>query len=265
MKIIVSHDVDHLYNTDHLKDLYFPKLLIRSSFDLIKKTITRKEFVLRFSTPFKKRINRIHELVQFDKENNVKSTFFFGMANGFNLSYSQKKALPMINYVINEGFDVGVHGIEANNIEGIKKEFDDFRRLTAVNVLGIRLHYVRFNDDTLEKLNKVGYKFDTSEFDKTLGYTIKKHYKDGIWEFPLCLMDSYLPYDINQAKKKSLEVIDRAETLNLEYFTILFHDIYFSEAYSVYFDWYKWIIKELKNKGYEFISYSSAVDSLEKM
>ena len=37
MKIIVSHDVDHLYGSDHYKDLIYPKLWLRETLSLLKK------------------------------------------------------------------------------------------------------------------------------------------------------------------------------------------------------------------------------------
>ena len=54
MKIIVSHDVDHLYGKDHwFRDMIYPKLWVRSLIWLIKRKITFKEFFLRCISCFK--------------------------------------------------------------------------------------------------------------------------------------------------------------------------------------------------------------------
>lgn len=39
MKVIISHDVDHLFRDDHYRDLIYPKLWVRSSLELIKESI----------------------------------------------------------------------------------------------------------------------------------------------------------------------------------------------------------------------------------
>jgi hypothetical protein len=263
MKIIISHDVDHLYNTDHFKDLIFPKLWIRSSLELIGGELSTQEWFLRLRSTFKNKMNRIDELMHFDIEHGVPSTFFFGMANGLGMSYSKAKALPWIQHVRRQGFDVGVHGIAYQNIELIQKEYDDFADLMNMESFGIRMHYVRFDDSTFYKLSRVGYIFDTSEFDKKQGYLIKKPYKiNDMWEFPLCLMDSYLPYDLEDAKRMTINVIEKAKRAEIEYLTILFHDPHFDNAYSVYKDWYIWLIEMLLNRRYEFISYRDAIKYL---
>lgn len=263
MKIIISHDVDHLHNDDHYKDLYFIKLWARSSIEFLKKEISRKEWALRMSIPFKKRMNRISELLEFDKAHEVPSTFFFGMANGLGMSYKKESAVPYIQYIREMGFDVGVHGIAFDNADDIIKEHNCFMEMTSMNNFGIRMHYVRYNEETFQKLSSAGYLYDSSEFDKEKGYIIKNPYQiNSMWEFPLCLMDTYLPYNLKAAKRKTSEIIEKAESLSLEYLSILFHDIHFDKAYSVYNDWYIWVINELSSRGYEFISYKEAVREL---
>ena len=83
MKIIVSHDVDHLWATDHVKDLIIPKFLVRSTIHLFQRRIAVPTFWGRLLACIPgKRWNRIPEILEFDKANNIPSTFFFGMANG---------------------------------------------------------------------------------------------------------------------------------------------------------------------------------------
>ncbi len=267
MKIIVSHDVDHLYREDHYKDLYFLKLCVRSMINYLKKECSLKECFLRIRSIFSKKIHRINEVMEFDYDNGVSSTFFFGMKNGLGMNYNLVNAKDNIENVVKHGFDVGVHGINYEQYEEMKREYDIFNEIVkkiGVDIFGIRMHYVRFNKKTFSYLNECGYSFDTTEFDKEKGYLIKAPYKIGdMWEFPLNLMDAYLPTSLEDKQKKSLEILNRARKAGVEYFTILFHDSQYDKAYSSMYEWYRWLIGYLKeHEEYEFISYRDALKEL---
>ena len=186
MKIIISHDVDHLFAADHMfKDLILEKLWVRSFLYLLQGKIGLKTFLYRLFLLLHNRMTRIDEVMKFDKEHGIPSVFFFGMANGLGMSYSQKRALPFIRKVIANGFDAGVHGIDYIRPDRIKKEHDDFSRLAGKDVFGIRNHYVRFQEETFSKMNEAGYLFDSTWFNKNT-LELRKPYKVGnMWEFPL--------------------------------------------------------------------------------
>ena len=106
MKIIISHDVDHLDATDHLKkDLILPKLWVRSFLHLCAGKISFRTFWYRLTVLFHNRMNRTEEVMAFDKAHGIPSVFFFGMDNVLGMSYPQKKAKPVIEKVLSEGFD----------------------------------------------------------------------------------------------------------------------------------------------------------------
>ncbi len=261
MKIIISHDVDHLYSTDHLfRDLIIPKLIVRSilqTLGLYGDRITLRECLLRCGTPFRKEMNHIQELAAFDKVHGIPSTFFFGMANCLGMSYRRKKALPYIKKLWSMGFDCGVHGCEYKHAAGIKAEREAFRDLTDREPAGIRMHYVRFDNTTFEKLAEAGYLFDSTEFDKVSGTCVKAPYRVGdMWEFPCCVMDAYLPYEFEKAKAKTIEILHEAELRGLQCMTVLFHDLYYCGDYLVYKEWYEWLIDYCKKSKYEFVSFS---------
>ncbi len=95
MKIIVSHDVDHLSVIEHYKDLIIPKLIIRSFLEKFKGRISVKELRGRIISLFTNKLQNIEELILFDKDNNVPSTFFVGVENGLGLSYSPIEMLSV--------------------------------------------------------------------------------------------------------------------------------------------------------------------------
>lgn len=267
MKIIISHDVDHLYPSEHfLRDLIFPKLWIRSFLEMARGKISIQTFYYRLISIFDKRMNRIPEIVEFDKKSGISSVFFFGMDNILGMAYKKGRARQWIEFVLENGFEAGVHGVEFESVEKMKNEFNDFHAISNLSSFGIRTHYIRYNENTFKKMADVGYAFDTSEFAKG-EIELKLPYKIGnMWEFPLYIMDGYVMNDnLETAKTKTIAMLDNATKKSLEYFTILFHDFYFNEkTYPEYKAYYEWFVDYCKNRQLVFISYGGAINELEK-
>lgn len=265
MQIIVSHDVDHLYPSDHIfRDLIFPKLWVRSFIQFCKGQISFSSFWYRLISIFDKRLNRIPEITKFDKEHGVQSTFFFGMDNILGLSYKKELAEQWIKYVLDSGFDAGVHGIEIKDIEKMKQEYSDFKDISGLPTFGIRTHYVRYDDNTFNKMEKIGYLFDTSEFNKK-AIGLKEPYKVGtMWEFPLHIMDGYIIHNnLEHAKQKTIVALREAEKKQLPYFTFLFHDYMFNgKTYPIDKTFYEWFVTYCMENNYPFISYRDALKVL---
>lgn len=266
MKIIISHDVDHLYPSDHLfRDLVFPKLWLRSILQLIIGKISLATCYNRLILIFEHRLNRIPEIVEFDKINNIPSTFFFGMENVLGMSYTKCKVDYWIKMVLENGFDCGVHGAEIENEDKMKQEFNDFKAISNLDTFGIRTHYVRYNNNTFHKMAVVGYIFDTSEFNKK-EITLKSPYKIGpMWEFPLIIMDGYLlRRDLETSKKLIISALAESKNKKLKYFTLLFHDYLFNDkSYFKEKSFYVWFVDYCKNQYLEFVSYRQAINDLE--
>lgn len=268
MKIIISHDVDHLYNKDHLfRDLIFPKLIVRSFIHLLKGKIRFSTFLWRCKSVFENRLNRIEEIMEKDEKAGIPSVFFFGMNQGLGMSYKPEEAKSMIKKVLDQGFRAGVHGIEFQNSPGIVKEHTLFQEMSGTPSFGIRTHYVRFDSETFQKFSEVEYLYDTSEFNKEK-LEIKAPYKVGnMWEFPLHIMDGYImPFgDLENGKKNTISAIKKAEEMEMPYCTILYHDYQYNErTYPDEKAWYDWLLEYLKNEQYEFISYEDAISELEQ-
>lgn len=267
MKIIISHDVDHLDATDHLtKDLILPKLWVRSFLHLCAGKISFRTFWYRLTVLFHNRMNRTEEVMAFDKAHGIPSVFFFGMDNVLGMSYSQKKAKPVIEKILSEGFDAGVHGADYQNTEKIQREHDDFAALSGTMSFGIRNHYVRFDENTFEKMAQAGYLYDSTWFNKQK-LEFRAPYKVGeMWEFPLHIMDGYVCYPgrVEEGIAATKDAISQAEAAGIPYCTILFHDYQFDERYDPQTKrWYEETVRYCEERGYEFISYRDAIKELE--
>jgi len=267
MKIIISHDIDHITVWEHKRDLIIPKFIVRNSIELVTGSIGFPEYFLRLKSLAKNKWQNLEELTAFDKENKVPSTFFIGVNTGLGLSYSLENTKYWATKIIEKGFDVGVHGVEFNNMKGIKKEYETFKQISRLSSFGIRMHYLRNSENTLQFLNDVGYIFDS-----TL-YKLEKPFKIGnLWEFPLYIMDSHLFNDnskwqnqtLEQAEDRTKKIVEEANKKGIKYLTILFHDRYFSNSFKSWKDWYIWMIGYLKSCGFEFTTYREAIQKLEK-
>lgn len=258
--------MDHITAREHKKDLIIPKFIVRSFIEFGLRYISSFELKNRFKCLIENKWQNIEELMQFDKENEISSTFFIGVANGVGLSYSLKNAEFWIKRIQQKGFDAGVHGIAFDDYMGIEKEHELFKEISKSNNFGIRIHYIRLASKTLDFLNRSGYLFDSSL------YELKNPFRVGdLWEFPLHIMDGYVinkgskwqDQTLEQAKETTKREIEEAYDGKIKYHTILFHDRYFSDSFRTWKKWYMWLIGYLKDNQLEFISYRDAIKELE--
>ena len=265
--VIVSHDVDHLFAADHwFRDLIYPKMWVRTTLQLLKREIKVSEWWLRNTSCFRKNRHKIDDIMAFDTSLGIPSVFFFGMNQGLGMSYTPVEAEPIIRHVHDCGFAVGVHGISYQNINEMKMEYATFCDTMGFAPSGIRMHYVRYDANTFDNLSRIGYHYDTTEFHKQESKTVKAPYKvNGMWEFPLTIMDGYLPQKLNAAQEKTLQILAECKAAGLEYITILFHDYQFCDDYLDIRDWYMWLMRYFyESPEFEFISYEQAVRRLEE-
>ncbi len=267
MKIIISHDVDHLTAREHNSKLLI-KFVIRASIELLNKVITFNEYKKRISSIYTDKWQNIEEIIEFEKKENIESTFFVGMANGVGLEYPLEQAQQWVEKISNFGVDVGVHGIAYDDLDDVKKEYQLLKDKLKNKDIGIRMHYLRSNEETLQYLEKAGYAFDSTVLADKNPYKIGK-----MWEFPLHIMEGNIFYQdgkrwtsksLEEYKKVTIQRIDELEKKEIKYMTLLFHDLYFSDGFSIWRDWYIWIVKYLRENGHEFISYTKAIKELEK-
>jgi hypothetical protein len=256
VKIIVSHDVDHLYGLEHWNDRYWPGVWYRVTSSLLRGEINYRTWVSR-SWPLQ-RLQRIEELITFELSLDIHPTFFFGMRNGLRLSYSLQQAKPIIEHLMKSNIPVGVHGMAYNDIEVMRQEKSLFFDLTGAHPVGIRNHYLRMDANTHPYMNELQYTFDSTV------YKLAFPYKEGkLWVFPISLMDVTLGIDtsVKEKKERSFEIYYKALELDLPYFVLNFHDVYYSPNYPNEKAWWEWFLTFLR-KNHTFISFEKAMIEL---
>ncbi|MBU0489667.1 MAG: hypothetical protein KKD31_17120 [Bacteroidetes bacterium] len=267
MKVIISHDVDHLTVGEHaFRDGIITKFVVRFHIELFAGKISFAEYFLRVGSLLRNKWQHIEELIEYNKEMEIPATFFFGMNQGKNLQYSKERASPYIKMVVENGFDAGVHGIAYNDVAVMNEEYENFRKISGVEQFGIRMHYLRNDMHTLQFMEECGYKFDSSIMEFSKPYKRK-----AMWEFPLHVMDGVVMcgnrrWQVNSslvAIEETKQAFFRAKDGGLPYFTILFHDRYFSNAHKSWKDWYVGITQWLAGEGVEFVSFLQAVTESE--
>lgn len=266
MKVIVSHDVDHITVSEHAGDLIVPKFLVRNFIELGLGQISGREIALRFKSIISNKWQNLEELLGFNRENGVPATFFFALANGKGIAYSQQQAQFWMRKLIEEKIDVGVHGISYDNSKGIESEHDCFKRMSRLQDFGIRMHYLRRNENTLTFLSAAGYSFDSTIFEMTAPYRI-----GDIWEFPLQIMDAYIlctnnrwqDQTLEQTKERTQRLFDQAFEKQIGYLSVLLHDVYFTDAFRTWKEWYIWLIDYINKNGFAMVNYREAILELE--
>lgn len=267
MKVIVSHDIDHITVWEHLfKDTIIPKFMARMHIELFNGKIGINEYTLRWADFFKNKWQNIDELITFNNIHKVPSSFFIAVSNGIGLSYSNESALVWINQMKKRNCEIGVHGIAFDNKAEIEKELNTFLSLSGQKQCGIRMHYVRNNENTFHYFDEAGYCYDSTE------NSFKNPYKIGnMWEFPFQIMDGWVIEEgqrwqtrtLEQAKDTTKKLIERAHTENLNYLGIDFHDRYFSHSFKTWVEWYMWTINYCSYQGLEFVNFNQAIQELE--
>lgn len=267
MRLILSHDVDNLTRKEHKNDLIAIKMVIRAFLEVFLFRINFSTFFARLKIIMKNNLNNIEELVAFDKKYNIKSTYFFATSNDNTLAYKAEATKPLIKHILENGLNVGMHGIAFDDYNKMNEEYNKFNELHGTENIGIRMHYLRRNDDTFSYMKNIGYTFDTTEYSPEL----KQPYitKEGLIEIPFHIMDSYLfqdkglqKYSLKYAIEYTKNIID-SNIDNDIIFNVNFHQENFSKGWADWMNWYIWIVDYCYNKGIKFISYQEVINELE--
>ena len=136
----------------------------------------------------------IPEYMEIEEKFDVRSTFFFRTfyENGNLLDYEDDiKQLQKLDW------EIGLHmdPSSINDLDKIRLEKEKLESISGKQIIGNRVHYLNYNSELPEKLEKLGFSYDSSLRhskniidEKEMGYSRI----NGIIEFPVTLMDAYL-------------------------------------------------------------------------
>jgi hypothetical protein len=118
------------------------------------------------------------------------------------VKYEVNDVKDEINYLLENGCEIAVHGIDSwLDINCGKEELKKIRQLTGRLDVGVRMHWLYFKPESPKLLEKAGYSYDS-----TLGYNETIGYKSGthqvfrprgtsvLLELPMHIMDTALFY-----------------------------------------------------------------------
>lgn len=255
MKIIVSHDVDHLRLGEHLTDRYLPGTLYRS---IISKM---KGEPFNFWKRFAFRTERLRELRAFNQSFGISETYFFATRKGLSLSYAYQEAAPHIKRLLLEGVEIGLHGQSPDSLEGLQEEVRRLKEIHQGELVGIRNHYLRKTPNTLKYMEACGFRYDSTHMG------IEAPFQSGsLWEIPISVMDvtslSPIHNHFPEAWENTMNTLEEAHAANLPYFVVNFHDLYFSDGWKMHRKWYTTLIEHFHQKQYSFISFREALTEL---
>ncbi|UCG42179.1 MAG: hypothetical protein JSU73_09905 [candidate division WOR-3 bacterium] len=272
MKVIISHDVDHLTAWEHVRDLIIPKFVARFGVEWVLGYTKWRELMLALRSLWTDSWQHIEELMDFDEAHGVPSTFFVATANGRKLCYTLTSAREWVSRIRSRGFDVGVHGIEYESADKVRAELSGLREATGQDLFGIRIHNIGFSPSSVLlsardvlNLKSAGYSFSSTTFSNTGPWS-----SGDFWEFPVQLMDGHVfrvgrPWKNRtpgQMRESTIRRLNDAATRGVSHFSLLFHDGYFCDYYQDYKEWYIWLVRYLKDECYELCGYRDALREL---
>jgi len=178
--IFLSHDVDWRKQgppLEHIlsrKDRFEPELFEK----------TKPEDLYR----------NIPEYMEIEEKFDIRSTFFFRTfyENGDVLDYEDD-----IKQLQKSNWEIGLHTDPSSidDLDKIRLEKEKLESITGKQIIGNRVHLLNYNPGLPNKLEKLGFIYDSSLRhskdridEKEMGYS-RIH---GIIEFPVTLMDAYL-------------------------------------------------------------------------
>jgi len=215
--VFLSHDVDWRIQgppTEHI-------LQRKDRFDLEIFEKTKPEELYR----------NIPEYMEIEEKYDIRSTFFFRTIyeNGNVIDYEDD-----IKQLQKSNWEIGLHTDpqSINSIEMIKHEKEKLESITKDKINGNRVHFLNYNSELPDKLERLGFLYDSSLRhskdridEKEIGYSKINH----LIEFPITIMDAYLftymkikEEGIIPEFKKTLELSRTISENNV--ITILWHD-----------------------------------------
>ena len=298
----LTHDVDHPAIRQHKWDHTMFGFLHRAVFDSLRRFIGGRmpfrdllsNWMAALKLPFvhlglAKDFWREFDDRYLELEKGLPSTFFVlpysnrpgstaeGSAPALRAAgYGAADIAPAIQKLTAAGCEVGLHGIDAwlDSSKG-HEELGEIRRLTGAAEVGVRMHWLYFDEQSPSTLETAGAAYDsTSGYNDTVGYrsgttqAFKPLGVNRLLELPLHVMDTALFYPgrlgLSAADAKSLvgPIVDNAIQFG-GILTINWHDRSLAPE-RLWGESYRELIEELRSRGAWFATAGQATSWFRK-
>ncbi len=221
----LTHDIDHpsirRHKWDHTTFGFLYRAIFGSLRNLVRGRISVRGLIANWTAAVKlplvhlglaKDFWREFDVRYLELEKGVPSTFFVipfrnrpgktahGPAPAFRaVRYGGLDVANSIKKLLNAGSEVGLHGIDAwvDSSTG-REELEEIRRLTGVSEIGVRMHWLYYDQQSPVTLEKAG-----AVYDSTIGYNETVGYRAGTTQV-------YKPLDANRLLELPLHAMDTA-------------------------------------------------------
>jgi len=298
----LTHDVDHPSIRQHKWDHTMFGFLYRAVFgslrNLIRGQMPVQDLLTNWAAAL--RLPFVHLGLakdfwrEFDDrylelEKNLRSTFFvipFKNCRGRNshgpapmlraTRYEAQDIADTIRKLMTAGCEVGLHGIDAwlDSTRG-REELEEIRHLTGVSEIGVRMHWLYYDQQSPSALETAGAAYDsTTGYNETVGYragttqVYKPLNASQLLELPLHVMDtalfysSYLGLSPRDARGLLGRMVDNAAQFG-GCLTINWHDRSIAPE-RLWGGCYRDLIQELKSRGAWFSTAGQATSWFRK-
>jgi peptidoglycan/xylan/chitin deacetylase (PgdA/CDA1 family) len=294
--VCLTHDVDHVGIRNHKCDHTMFGFLYRATIgSLINFCVGRRSagylianWMAAFSLPFvhlgliKDFWNRFDRYI--DIETGLNSTFFVIPKKGDpgqNASgpvpvrraarYDVAEIKDQVQRLISAGREIALHGIDAwhDTAKG-RTELETIQRLTGESRIGVRMHWLFFDENSPIKLEEAGFSYDsTVGYNETVGYragtaqVFKPLGAARMLELPMHIMDTalFFPAHMNLSPKQAecmiSDLIDSANRFGGA-LTTNWHDRSIAPE-RLWGDVYQKLLDNLKKKGAWFATAAQTV------
>lgn len=297
----LTHDIDHpsirRHKFDHTMFGFLYRAVLGSLLDVVRGRISVYDLLSNWTAALKLPLvhlglandfwNRFQDYPKMEKGS--PSSFFVipfrgcpgtkgrGPAPGSRAAgYGAADIAAQIRNLMAAGCEIGLHGIDAwcDSSCG-RQELKEIRRITGAQEVGVRMHWLYFDEESPGKLERAG-----ATYDSTVGYNDAVGYRAGttqaykplqatrLLELPLHIMDTALFYpgrlnlSPREARKRVAKIVGQVDQFGGNV-TVNWHD----RSIAPERQWgrfYGELVDELKSKGAWFATAAQAVAWFQK-